>query len=265
MSSNVERIPTEEAKKLAARVIKEDIDILQALANHDRRQPQELIPTATMEAAKPEVPTEDTDIRKLVDQLASFHSWRLKLLDMLFNRETRPDVFVDLYAEYSRRLDTLNSKRLEELKATQEKVDNMTVKLEQLKIRHEVGEIPDKGYITSKLELDRELSRLRPRVNILQNPFRVRLGDLPSFEASIVEKVEKVQRDSQTLGLDKQTNNRLVKDLDETLEVIRILLEEHKKIKKQMDKLEVKYKIGELKEEEYSSQKQRVERELELI
>lgn len=220
--------------------------------------------TQTFEASEAEVPVEETDIRKLVDQLASLHGWRLKLIDMLFSRETRPDIFTDLYEEYSQRLTAINSKRLGELKSTQEKVDNVTVKLEQLKIRHEVGEIPDKQYITSKLELDRELSRLRPKVNLLQNPFRVRLADLPSFEASMVDKVERVQRDAQSLGLDKQINSRVVKDLNETLEVVRILLEEHKKIKKQMDKLEVKYKIGELKEEEYTSQKQRLERELEL-
>jgi len=42
------------------------------------------------------------------------------------------------------------------------------------------------------------------------------------------------------------------------------LLELHKKLKKELDKLELRYKIGELTEEEYQAAKQKIERQMQL-
>jgi len=66
------------------------------------------------------------------------------------------------------------------------------------------------------------------------------------------------------LGIDKQTTSKVAKDLSEQLDSIKRLLEEQKKIQKQIEKLEVKFKIGELREEDYTAQKQRLEKELNL-
>lgn len=219
-----------------------------------------------IELAKPEeaqVPTEEIEARKLVEQLSSLHSWRDKLTDMLLRGAIKPDVFVPIYDEYSHKIDSLNSKRLEGLQVSKQKQGNINAKIGQLKTKRELCEISDRQYIVSKLELGKELSRLRPRINLLQNSFGVRLADVPGLEVWIQNKIEVVQRDWQKLGLDKQVGDRVVEDLNESLEAARILLEEHKKIKKQIDKLEVRYKVGELKEEEYMSQKERLRKEWE--
>ncbi|MEM3406877.1 MAG: hypothetical protein QXY18_02760 [Nitrososphaerota archaeon] len=208
------------------------------------------------------IPLEEVDVQKLIDQLASIHNWRLKLVDIFLNNEARADIFLELFNEYQTKLEKLEEKRIKELKNVEEELKNLTMKLDELKIRHEVGEIRDKDYITMKLELDREISRLKPKKNILQNPFKVKLADIPQFEATLVEKIEKFQKDAPALGLEKQKMNKILKELSETLENVRSLMEEYRKIKRQMEKIEIKYKIGEIKEEEYKSQKQKFEREL---
>lgn len=219
------------------------------------KAPPPLIPTEV-------APPEEIDIQKLIDQLALIHNWRLKLIDLFLNKESRPDIFLELFDEYQTKLEKLEERRIKELKNVEEELKNLTMKLDELKIRHEVGEIKDRDYITIKLELDREVSRLKPRRSILQNPFKMKLADIPQFEASFLEKIEKFQKDAPALGLEKQKINKILKELNETLENVRSLMEEYRKIKRQMEKIEIKYKIGEIKEEEFKSQKQKFEREL---
>ncbi|MEM2783572.1 MAG: hypothetical protein QXF09_01955, partial [Nitrososphaerota archaeon] len=148
------------------------------------------------------IPLEEVDVQKLIDQLALIHNWRLKLIDLFLNNEARADIFLELFNEYQTKLEKLEEKRIKELKNVEEELKNLTMKLDELKIRHEVGEIRDKDYITMKLELDREISRLKPKKSILQNPFKIKLADIPQFEATLVEKIEKFQKDAPSLGLD---------------------------------------------------------------
>ncbi|MFB0551342.1 MAG: hypothetical protein ACETVV_02095 [Nitrososphaeria archaeon] len=218
-------------------------------------------PTAEVPAEKP---VEEADVQRLIDQLALLNSWRFRLADMVLTRETRADVFTELYLEYLGRKENLEQRRMEELARTSDKVKELSMQLEQLKIRHEVGEVPDKQYITSKLEIDRELSKSKPRLMLLQNPFKIKPADLSEFQSSIVDKIEKFEKEAPSLGVDKQTTSKVVKDLSEQLDSIKKLLEEQKKVKKQIEKLDVKFKIGELREEDYKAQKQRLERELNL-
>jgi len=225
---------------------------------------KEAAPASVVPEVAAEKPFEEADIQRLIDQLAFLNTWRFKLVDMVLTHETRADVFTELYLEYLGRKENLEQKRLEELGKTSDKVKELSMQLEQLKIRHEVGEIPDKQYITSKLETDRMLSKQKPRLMLLQNPFKIKPADLSEFQSSIVDKIEKFEKEAPSLGVDKQTTSKVVKDLSEQLDSIKRLLEEQKKIQKQIEKLEVKFKIGELREEDYTAQKQRLEKELSL-
>jgi hypothetical protein len=250
--AEIEKPLTEKEEK-----IEEEKEAKEEIKEEAPTMPPPLIPTEA-------IPLEEIDVQKLIDQLALIHNWRLKLIDLFLNNEARADIFLELFNEYQTKLEKLEEKRIKELKNVEEELKNLTMKLDELKIRHEVGEIRDKDYITMKLELDREISRLKPKKNILQNPFKIKLADIPQFEATLVEKIEKFQKDAPALGLDKQKMNKILKELNETLENVRSLMEEYRRIKRQMEKVEIKYKIGEIKEEEYKSQKQKFERELGL-
>jgi len=158
----------------------------------------------------------------------------------------------------------VNEKRVQMLKEIEEKINELTVKLENLKIRHEVGEVPDRQYITEKLNIDRELSRLKPKMNILHNAFNVKIAEVPKFEAKIRELKEEVSEKGPSLGLKNEEIEMIISDLEEILENIQSLIEVHKRLTKELEKVELRYKVGELTSEEYETMKQKIQRQMEM-
>jgi len=207
---------------------------------------------------------EISEERKIVEQLANVYNWRNRLLELFLNSEASAEVFIDIYKEYRNRIKAVNSKRLEMIKSLEDRISELNSKLEQLKIRHEIGEVPDKQYITEKLSIDRELSKIKPRLNILHNAFDVKLVDIPEYEAKIREFRDRISSEGTSKGLSDEDVNMIVSDLDETLESLKDLLELHKKLKRELEKIELRYKVGELTEEEYLAAKQKIERQMEI-
>jgi len=207
---------------------------------------------------------EISEERKIVEQLANVYNWRNRLLELFLNGEASAEVFIDIYKEYRNRIKAVNSKRLEMIKSLEDRVGELNSKLEQLKIRHEIGEIPDKQYITEKLSIDRELSKIKPRLNILHNAFDVKLADLPQYEAKIREFRDRISSEGISKGLSQEDVNMVVSDLNETLESLKDLLELHRKLKRELEKIELRYRVGELTEEEYLAAKQKIERQMEI-
>ncbi|RLG07816.1 MAG: hypothetical protein DRN59_00460 [Thaumarchaeota archaeon] len=207
---------------------------------------------------------EISEERKLVEQLSNYLNWRHKLIEVFLNGEASPDIFLDVYKEYREKIQAINSKRLEIINSLQQRMNELTNRLEQLKVRHEVGEISDRQYITDKLSIDRELSKLKPKLNLLHNIFDVKLADIPSYEEKIRNLRNEISEKGQSMGLSEESVKMIVEDLDQTLESLKDLLELHKKLKKELDKLELRYKIGELTEEEYQAAKQKIERQMQL-
>ncbi len=231
---------------------------------------KELEPAVEVQAV-PQIPTveapkseEMVEERKLIEQIANLHKWRFKLLDVFLEGGTDVEIFEEVYKEYHDRIKTLETKLQEEKAKIEDKISELTMKLNQLKVRHEVGEIPDRQYIMSKLEIDKELSKLRPKLGLMQNPFDVRLADLPAFEESVRSRMERIKNSGKSLNLNNELIDLIVKDLSNVLESLNVLMEQHKKIKHELNKLELKYKIGELKEDEYLAQRQRLEKQLEM-
>jgi len=223
-------------------------------------QPQAPAPTA------PEAPpAEDVaEERRLVEQLSKLHSWTLKLIDLFMDGEVPLNVFTELYGEYRSRISTLDSKRVEAISRVGERIRELTQKGESLKIRHEVSEISDRDYIRQKIEIDKELTRLRPKLSILQNPLEIRLADIPSFTESLSNKIKTLNERGVEAGLDQGMVSTIVNDLQSLLDACQGLVKQHERIQHEIKKLETRYKIGELKQEEYLAQRQRLERQLEL-
>jgi len=209
-------------------------------------------------------PHEVSEERKIVEQLANVYNWRNKLLEIFLEGEASPEVFIDVYKEYRSRAQAVNAKRLEMIRTIEEKIAELTTRLEQLKIRHEVGEVPDRQYITEKLSIDRELSRLRPRLNILHNAFDVKLAELPDYEAKIREFRDKIASEGTSRGLSQEDVELIVSDMNEVLDSLKDLLELHKKLRRELEKVELRYKVGELTEDEYRAMKQKIERQMEI-
>jgi len=234
-------------------------------------QPSEQLPEIVAEApqpteAAPPTPSEDVAVeeKRLVDQLSSVYSWYFRLIDLFLEREADLEVFKELFNEYRTRLKNLNERREAEINKIEEKINNLNAQLDKLRVKHEIGEIPDRQYITQKLEMDREIGRLRPKLMFLRNPFNIRLGDLPAFKSQVEERLNRVKNNGRELGLTDDIINQIEEDNTAVLKVIEVLMEQHHKIRKELNKLELRYKIGELKQSEYLSLKQKLERQLEM-
>lgn len=225
-------------------------------------KPATLTPQTTSETTPP--PQETAEERKIVEQLSNFYNWRNKLLKLFLKGEASPEVMLDIYREYRTRINAINERRFQMIRELEEKINELTAKLENMRIRHEIGEIPDRQYITEKLSIDRELSRLKPRLNILHNVFNVKIADVPQYEATIRELKERIASEGAARGLGQEDIDMIISDLQETLDGLQDLLEQHRKLKKELEKIEVRYKVGELTEEEYQAMRQKIERQMEM-
>ncbi|MCS7129244.1 MAG: hypothetical protein NZ919_01185, partial [Candidatus Caldarchaeum sp.] len=187
---------------------------------------------ATLSAASVEEAV--VEEKRLVDQTSMIYSWYLRLIDLFLEKEAESDVFEELYNEYRSRLKTLNERREAEIKKVDERLNNLSSMLEKLKVKHEVGQIPDRQYITQKLEIEREIGKLRPKLMYLRNPFNIRLADLPSFKSQLEDKLNKVKTAGRELGLSETTITQIEEDVNEALKVLDVLMEQHHKIKREL-------------------------------
>ncbi|MDW8072698.1 MAG: hypothetical protein RMJ28_00425 [Nitrososphaerota archaeon] len=226
--------------------------------------PQQVAQLPTQQTAEVPPAEDVAEERKLVEQLSKLHTWSLKLIDIFMNGEVPINVFKELYDEYRSRITTLDQKRIDTINRISERIRELTQKSESLKIRHEVNEISDRDYIRQKIELDKELTRLRPKLSILQNPLEIRLADIPAFTESLANKIQNVRDNGVQAGLSQETISTIVQDLQSLLDACQGLVKQHEKIQHEIKKLETRYKIGELKQDEYLAQRQRLERQLEL-
>ena len=231
-------------------------------------EPAEIVSTPTVETkpVEPTPPVEEAPVeeKRLVDQLANMYTWWFRLVDLFLNREADADIFTELHKEYKSRMDALNQKREDEIRRVEERINELNRNLEKLKVEHEIGKVPDRVYITQKLEIDREMSRLRPKLGVLQNPFGLKLGDLPNFKSQLEERLNKIRSGLAEFGLPRDVGDELVSEMERALKMLEVLMSHHRKISRELEKLEIRYKIGELKQSEYLSQKQKLERQLEL-
>jgi len=225
---------------------------------------EQAIPAAKPEATAVAEQPAEVEERRLVEQLAGVYNWWIKLIELFLEKDVTPDVFQELYQEYQSRINTLDERRREEINRIEKRLEELTSSLEKLKVRHDIGEIPDRQYVTQKLEMDREINRLKPKLNVLQNPFNLRLVEIPVFKEKIENMLGRFEEAThEELQLSGDLLTSIKNDLKKVLQDLEVLVEQHNRIKKELDKLEVRYKIGELSKEEYLAQKQKIERQLE--
>ncbi|MCS7094528.1 MAG: hypothetical protein NZ988_01785 [Thaumarchaeota archaeon] len=219
---------------------------------------------AQLETSKEVQPEELAEERKLIEQLSKLYSWQLRLVDLFMEGEATFDAFSEIYADYESRITTLNQKRLEMINRFEERIKELTQRLDNLKLRHEVSEVTDREYIRQKIEIDREISKLRPKLTILQNPIEIKIGEIPKFRSDLLERMERVKKQAKELNVPEGWVDRIVNNLNVLLNAIGELVKQYERIKAEMVKLDLRYKVGELKHDEYMTQRQRLERQLEL-
>jgi chromosome segregation ATPase len=217
-------------------------------------------PESVRETAAEEIAEE----RRVVEQLSKLYNWQIKLINLFLEGESTPEIFTEIYSDYESRIKALNEKRLEMIGRYEARMKELTQRLETLKLRHEVSEISQREYIRQKIEIDNELSKLKPKLAVLQNPIEIKIGEIPKFREEILRLIESVKTKGPQLNLPQEFVDRVVNNLNALLDAMQDLVKQYERIRTEIQKLEVRYKVGELPHEEYLSQRRRLERQLEL-
>lgn len=202
--------------------------------------------------------------RRVVEQLSKLYNWQIRLINLFLEGESTPEIFMEIYADYESRIKALNEKRLEMIGRYEARMKELTQRLETLRLRHEVSEISQREYIRQKIEIDNELSKLKPKLAVLQNPIEIKIGEIPKFREDVMKLIENLKAKGPQLNLPQEYVDRVVTNLNALLDAMQDLVKQYERIRTEIQKLEVRYKVGELPHEEYLTQKRRLERQLEL-
>jgi len=230
--------------------------------------PQQVVETATL--PKPEVvevqettPAVVTAEKDLMEQLSSLYTWFFRLVDLFLEGEADPEAFSELVGEYSARVKDVGGRLDAKVLEAEERIASLNAELNSLRVRREAGEVTDKQYVLRKIEIEKGLEELGRRLTYLRNPFGIRLASLPSFKAQVDERLRKVEEEGGRLGLNEEAIAQVREVSNRLLTAISFLEEQHRRVMRELGKLEIRRKTGEISQSEYQSLKQRLEKRLE--
>jgi ribosomal protein L32/vacuolar-type H+-ATPase subunit I/STV1 len=231
--------------------------------------PQQAVETAML----PEPESEAVEVREtapmvvaekdLMEQLSSLYTWFFRLVDLFLEGEADPEAFSELVGEYGARIKEVGGRLDAKVLEAEERVASLNAELNSLRVRREAGEITDKQYGLRKIEIEKGFEELGRRLTYLRNPFGIRLASLPSFKAQVEERLRRVEEEGGRLGLSEEAIGQVREVSNRVLDAISFLEEQHRRVMREISKLEIRRKTGEISQSEYQSLKQRLERRLE--
>jgi ribosomal protein L32 len=229
--------------------------------------PQQAVETATLPKPEAVEVRETTPMavaeKDLMEQLFSLYTWFFRLVDLFLEGEADPEAFSELVGEYSARIKEVGGRLDAKVLEAEERIASLNAELNSLRVRREAGELTDKQYVLCKIEIEKGLEELGRRLTYLRNPFGIRLASLPSFKAQVEERLRRVEEEGGRLGLSEEAIGQVREVSNRVLDAISFLEEQHRRVMREISKLEIRRKTGEITQSEYQSLKQRLERRLE--
>jgi len=198
--------------------------------------------------------------------------------------EVSEKVFLKLYNEYGGKLSSLLSARtskVDELKSKlnerNKRLNEVTLSLEEIEVRHKIGEIDVNTFNQKAEKLKREEQRLRNSVEVLKmnlnclskimsnrKPREIRDLELKMRECCTA--LQKLVKEGKISG---DTLNKVKPDIDETIVFLGSLImdrkEREKELREQLEVLQTRYKVSEVSIEEYEKRKRELQEEIDKI
>ncbi len=234
-------------------------------------------------APKPRVPI-NPEIADLMEELKNNYVWKIKLCGMLNDGAVSGVVFSNLYQEYAKKINQLNQVRQDKLAYYDEDfgekrklLDAARIKLEEVKVRAAIGQIPRSEVSAQTPGINDEIERLAFENDSLEAQIaRLNnlMGDMPPLEIFELEKtakrsleaLEKVVAEGQ---ISDELGDSIEADLKETIRVFDGVIGDKKddesQLRDELSTLEARYKVGEINISEYESKKRRIITELQRI
>jgi len=240
------------------------------------RKPEITKAAISMEAQK--------GLRELMSNISLYYARKVALLDMLQSKEISEGVFLRLYNDYDSKLrNALNAraKIMERLKAElsekERRFSEMKLFLEELGVRHRIGEISRQEF-TEKSEfvqfqlnnLEERLKRVKEDLSHLNKMFiGVNPRDIFDLEQKTKTCYGALEKLVEENFLTKETAEKIRPDIKGMVEVLGSLTtgrkERQKVLQEELETLEARYRVGEVPIEDYEKRRRELHSQLEKI
>ena len=224
------------------------------------------------------------EIVNLMSDITRYCERKIALLDLFRSGEVSEKVFLKLYDEYSHKLSDLlreRSRKMEDLKSDLESkvksIDDVKMSIEELEVRHKIGEVDDLKFNEKMRILRMERNRLEGLVKDLKEALN-RLERLFSdksprevlgFDSKVRmchQELEKLVEDGR---LSEDNLEKVKSDLEEMMKLFNSVIGERKKkekvLREQLETLQARYRVSEISIEEYEKRKRELQEEIDKI
>ena len=188
------------------------------------------------------------NIEKIFTQISTTIKWRVKLLDIA-GKNGLSETILDLYREYSKRETILGNMVKPFLTSIKRRVAEISKKKAELKEQLAKGEISFYEYISRKIELDRSLEASEDM-----------LRQKPLFSYDEAAKLLEILNSEEVKAL--HLPDDVKKDVERIRGLLEDILSQKQYLKRELDKLELRFKVGEITEEEYKEIREKLLAEL---
>jgi chromosome segregation ATPase len=224
------------------------------------------------------------EIMGLMSGISALYARKASLIELLQSGQVSESVFLKLYSEYSSKLADFQSARTTKLQELKGRLDeksrrlgDVSAGLEELEIRHKVGEINaniySKGTDALKAE-EKELadSSKALRANIVNLESLLsdkRPGEIRDLEAKLKDCLGAFTKLIEEGKATDKTLRAVKPDIEDTIKLLDSLIKEHKEKEKQLmeqlETLQTRYKLSELSIEEYERRKREIQAEIDKL
>jgi len=209
---------------------------------------------------------------------------KITLLDLFRSGEVAEPVFLKLYNEYDGKLNSFMRARgiktgelQDKLEEKNRRLAEASSKLEELEIRHKVGEVDNNVYSqqmeslkTEERELSESSKMLKTHLSSLEN---LMSGKKPGMIRDLENKLQTCLSDLEKHAGEGKVSAEALKavkpDVEETLVFFSSLIKENKEkdrvLREQLETLQTRYKLNELSIEEYERKKHELQTELDKL
>jgi len=233
----------------------------------------------------PAVPAQvKSDILKLMSDITRYHERKISLLDMFSSGGVSERVFKKLYDEYANKVEELlglHSRKLDELKTEYEgkgkRLDDIKMTIEELEVRHKIGEVGSQKFNerinmlrTEETRLQNALKELKMNIDHLRRMFAEKspreILDLDAKTRSFSDALGKLVEEGK---ISNEALDKIRPDIEKTIGFFDSLIGQRKKkertLREQLETLQTRYRVSEISIEEYETKKRELQEEIDKI
>ena len=232
-------------------------------------------------AAPPEVKSE---ILSLMSDITKYYERKISLLGIFSSGEVSERVLLKLYDEYTNKLnDLLNvrARKLDELKSDLEgksnRLDDIKMGIEELEVRHKIGEVDSQKF-------NERVNMLRMEENRLQNTLKElkmnvdhlgkMLGKKPTreilnFDTKTKSCYDAIGKLAEEGKITSEALGKIKPDIEKMSEFFDSLIggrkEKERTLREQLETLQARYRVSEISIEEYERKKRELQEEIDKV